>query len=82
MPKEPRQVLKRGIAKEGNTSKRVRRSITKLAHGLYHTSRKDNMYYGASNLCPCCNEASETLAHIFTCPSPDVADNRKIQRAQ
>ncbi len=57
-------------------------SITKLAHGLYQTSRKDNMYYGASDLRPCCRETTETLAHIFTCRSPIVTDNRNIQRKQ
>ncbi len=59
----------------GHFSRTQHISITKLAHGLYQTSRKDNMYYGASDLCPCCRETTETLAHIFTCRSPLVTDD-------
>jgi hypothetical protein len=55
-------------------------SITKLAHGLYHTNLTDMRYYGNSDQCPCCQGATETLQHVFTCPSPDTADNRKITR--
>jgi hypothetical protein len=50
--------------------------VTKLALGLYHTNQKANIQYCTSDLCPCCNSASETLEHVFTCPSTHVSDNR------
>jgi hypothetical protein len=57
-------------------SRTQRISITKLSHGLYHTNWKDSQYYGAFNLCPCCNAHPETLDHVFTCQSKETVERR------
>jgi hypothetical protein len=55
-------------------------SLMKLAHGLWHTNRQAHKMYGTTDQCPCCKEAEETLAHVFTCLSPDVVQKRNAQR--
>jgi hypothetical protein len=41
-------------------------SITKLAHGLYHTNSEAHKLYGSPATCPCCLKHNETLPHLFT----------------
>jgi len=48
-------------------------AYTKLSHKLLNTNVQNKKFYGKSNLCPCCSLSPETLTHVFTCPSPEVA---------
>ena len=53
---------------------------TKLVHNLLNTNVKNKQFYGKSDLCPCCNQTSETLLHVFTCPAPETTAFRKQQQ--
>jgi hypothetical protein len=48
-------------------------AYTKLSHGLLNTNMQNKKFYGNSDLCPCCSLHPETLQHVFTFPSPEVA---------
>ncbi len=50
-------------------------SISKLAHGLYHTNNEANKLYGYTSICPCCHSNEETFSHIFRCPDAGVVSN-------
>jgi hypothetical protein len=51
-------------------------SITKLVHGLYQTKERDNQFYGTPAAYPCCLNHSETLIHVFSCPSDATTHHR------
>jgi hypothetical protein len=60
------------------SAKRI--TYTKLVHNLLNTNVKNKKFYGKSDLCPCCNQTSETLLHVFTCPAPETTAFRKQQQ--
>jgi len=49
----------------------------KLIHGLLNTNRQNHLYYGQSSLCPICQQAEETMQHVFSCPHPDASLHRQ-----
>ncbi len=51
-------------------------SICKLVNGLWNTNVQNNKYYGSSDNCPFCS-SSETLTHVFTCPSIKATTHRQ-----
>jgi hypothetical protein len=50
----------------------------KLIHGLANVNKQNQLYYNASPVCPCCQEAEESFEHVLTCHS----DLSSIQREQ
>lgn len=52
-------------------------SISKLAHGLYHTNSEAHKLYGKDVTCPCCGDQPETLSHVFRCHAARCIDNRR-----
>ncbi len=55
-------------------------AYTKLNHALLNTNAQNKKFYRKSDLCPCCSMSPETLTHVFTCPSPEVANFRNKQQ--
>jgi len=56
---------------------RVRRiSYSKLTHKLLQTNSRNNLFYGSTAVCPCCNNQEETQQHIISCPSPQMEKAR------
>jgi hypothetical protein len=51
-------------------------SISKLVHGLLHTNKEANKFYGSNSLCPCCTLTTETFNHIFCCQEEGATANR------
>jgi len=53
---------------------RTRRlAVSKLIHGLWNVNRQNAIYYQESSACPYCPD-TETMEHLFCCPSaPAVA---------
>ena len=51
-------------------------SYSNLCHKLLQTNIRNHRFYGTSILCPCCNAADETLAHVFSCGYPEIAEAR------
>jgi hypothetical protein len=51
-------------------------SISKLAHGLYHTNYEAHKLYGKAILCPCCGGQPEALIHVFRCQAKSCVDKR------
>jgi hypothetical protein len=49
-------------------------STAKLLHQLINTNRQNRMYYGTSDLCPCCWAQEETFHHLLSCPDTAMAD--------
>jgi hypothetical protein len=46
-------------------------TTSKIIHQLLmNTNRQNKLYYGSSNLCPCCQLAEETFQHVLHCPAP------------
>jgi len=54
-------------------------SYSKLAHKLLQTNSRNHRFYGTLILCPCCNVEDETLAHVFSCGYPEIAEARAEQ---
>jgi len=52
--------------------------ISKLVHQLLNTNKQNNMYYGSSSLCPCCQVEIETFSHVFKCKSPSASHHRTM----
>jgi hypothetical protein len=52
----------------------------KLSHALLNTNVQNRKFYRKSDLCPCCAGHPETLTHVFTCQSPEVAEFRTKQQ--
>jgi len=54
-------------------------STSKLLHGLLNTNHQNQLYYGASPLCPICQQVEETLPHVFLCPHPSAVAHRNLR---
>jgi hypothetical protein len=48
-------------------------TYTKLTHKLLNTNVQNHKFYKKSALCPCCASSPETLMHMLSCPSTEVA---------
>jgi hypothetical protein len=52
-------------------------SYVKLSHCLVQTNSQNHRYYGTSALCTGCKLHEELLKHVWSCPSSDIAQERK-----
>jgi hypothetical protein len=55
-------------------------TYTKLTHKLLNTNVQNHKFSGRSALCPCCTSSPETLTHMLSCPSTEVAAFRLTQQ--
>ena len=52
-------------------SKSRRISLCNSIHGLWHIGAQQVLFgMDTDGLCQCCNEALETISHVFQCPLP------------
>lgn len=50
----------------------------KLIHQLVNTNWQSHIYYGDSDLCPCCAVDEETFRHVLSCPAETTASHRSL----
>jgi hypothetical protein len=55
-------------------SQQLKISTAKLLHQLINTNHQNKIYYGTSNLCPCCGLHEESFHHLLTCPDYSMVD--------
>jgi len=55
-------------------------TYSKLSNKLLNTNAQNNRYFGKTDKCPCCHASTETITHMLTCPSPEVATFRLQQQ--
>jgi hypothetical protein len=55
-------------------SRQQKISTTKLLHKLINTNCQNRIYYGTSDLCPCCGIHEESFHHLLTCPDLSMVD--------
>jgi hypothetical protein len=53
-----------------------------MLHHLMNTNRQNKLYYGSSDLCPCCHLAVESFSHVLSCCDPSAATNHESAFAQ
>jgi hypothetical protein len=49
------------------TTRSHRISLIKISHNLLNTNHQNKKYYNTSDICPCCQQQTETFVHMLTC---------------
>lgn len=50
--------------------------VAKLIHKLVNTNKQNQLFYGKSPLCPCCQSSEESLPHLLSCDSDSAMEHR------
>lgn len=52
-------------------------TISKITHHLMNPNKQNRLYYGSSDLCPCCNSSKVTFSHILSCSDDATTLHRR-----